>query len=296
MCSEEPQTEWRAVVGVGKEVCGNCDATLYGHVGDACPDCGHYRCPYLDSSRGDPCGATYETQKGMRLHHSLTHDFSYRDYADCNHCGDQFIKRENDQQFCSVDCSTARHEFRITKECPFCRDDFETRPCDNRTYCSTECFNESRIDREVRICPHCADDFETYPCREREFCSRKCFNKHGATGPTEYTCAFCADDFEDYNDRTYCSPLCAREDRKDRPEDIIERLHELFIEERHSVVGVSRRVPEMGTETIRSRLIEEGWYRKQQSLADQLRDEDVTSVDDIDFEAAKPGGAITQEQ
>lgn len=279
-------SEWRRVVGLAEETCG-CGATIEDRIGQACPWCDQFRCPYMDGPHTDPCGATFDTLAGMKRHHSHVHDRQFKTYRDCEECGQSYEVTYDDQRFCSHACANASQRKTETRHCKHCDEPFEARPCDDERYCSRDCGYAERRTRETKICPQCGDTFEAVPSREQTYCSRACCNKHGAAGPDKRECAFCGDTFETYDDQRYCSYLCSAESRADRPEDLTDRLHELFVEEGRSVAATSRRVPELGTERIRTRLTEEGWYEKGTSLARQMRREDVTSVEDIDFSEYK---------
>lgn len=279
-------SEWRRVVGLSEEDC-QCGATVTDRVGEECPECEQFRCPYMSGPHTDPCGETFDTLEGMKRHHWAVHDECFQKYRHCEYCGDEFPLDDPEQRFCSPDCANARWENKETRYCEWCDGTFDVIPSSDQSFCSPDCHNASRRKRLDRYCLRCGDHFQPIPSRDRDYCGRPCANKHRADGPEERYCQFCGDDFPTYVDQKYCSPTCSAEARADRPDDLTERLHALFVEEGRSVADTSRRVPELGTERIRNRLTEEGWYEKGMSLARQMRRDDVTSVEDIDFSETK---------
>ena len=102
---------------------------------------------------------------------------------ECTLCGKHYEKefyeynkalRMNQNDFyCSKECSQAHHSFKNSKGCHYCGG---PKKRDNK-YCSRECLNKNRMQHKKKIkCPVC--DIEFHPLSHRTVCcSRSCANK-----------------------------------------------------------------------------------------------------------------------
>ena len=109
------------------------------------------------------CGRDdFESKKGMRQHHALTHGESLvRETHTCNECGAEFEARSNvTGQYCSPECSNAaRRDDRVTVICDECGDEFAALPSQDRRFCSTDCATAYLQNRESVTCRQCGLTF-----------------------------------------------------------------------------------------------------------------------------------------
>jgi hypothetical protein len=99
------------------------------------------------SSECPTCGEDFETEMGMKVHHSSVHDESIAT---------------------------------TVIVCEFCNEEFEVADSEvsNRTYCSRKCNQKSQIDRNSKDCEFCGEKFEFIPSRSPVCCSKECSNRY----------------------------------------------------------------------------------------------------------------------
>lgn len=134
----------------------------------------------------------FETEKGMKIHHTLKHRESISGFEFvCDACGNTMYDEENKEQkyhFCDRDCydDWATKE-KITLVCNECSENFDVHECEShRKFCTDECYWDSLngitgedhprwVDRIEKVCNYCEEDFKVRPCEEyRQHCSREC--------------------------------------------------------------------------------------------------------------------------
>lgn len=146
------------------------------------------------------CGATFESRRGLGVHHSAAHD-ELLPNQECARCGDRF-HCDHERKYCSKACRDAAVSFagennpnyRGGKElatCEICGDEFEYYPSAKPgLYCETCVENESwRHERDIEgnrnprwsggrlelACDHCGATFERSRIHgEHVFCSDDC--------------------------------------------------------------------------------------------------------------------------
>jgi len=110
------------------------------HIDDAD---GRVPCPFCDRS--------FETQHGMRTHHTKVHDESLvEETRVCPNCRDDFeVPHWKEKKFCSQSCSNKfrGEEKRETRSCAWCGLSLETWPSWDTEY-HQECYFEATADRD----------------------------------------------------------------------------------------------------------------------------------------------------
>lgn len=146
------------------------------------------------------CGATFDTRRGLGVHHSAAHD-ELLPNRECHHCGDKFHS-EHERKYCSEACRGAAVSFagennrnyrggKETSTCEFCGDEFQYYPSAKPgLYCET-CVDTERWRHERDIegdrnprwsggrleleCDHCGATFGRSRIHgEHVFCSDDC--------------------------------------------------------------------------------------------------------------------------
>jgi len=119
------------------------------------------------------CGDTFDSQRGMRIHHSKIHGESISGFnKTCEQCGEEFTGRNRKNKYCSKNC---QHKSLIVDKwqtCENCEKQFEGN--DNRKFCSLKCSGESQRDRTITVCGNCDKKFEHCSGRNAKYCSNHC--------------------------------------------------------------------------------------------------------------------------
>jgi 5-methylcytosine-specific restriction endonuclease McrA len=133
--------------------------------------------------------------------------FNYK----CKSCGNEFMARQKNREYCSIGCKVAHKEYDHT--CSKCGNLFKSK-APNSEWCP-ECL--------MAICETCGKEFKLIAAGEtRKYCSPGCFHKSevGREAPNKkpfytLTCPICEIEFEVPERRKdkakYCSPKCLGE-------------------------------------------------------------------------------------
>lgn len=198
-----------------------------------------YECP--------DCGVAFHTRQSMANHHAQQHDGSEAGLTrECGVCGAEFTTCEGkDNQYCSRECGHKAQQKRVTLECEWCGEEFETTPsqADGKRFCGMDCKTDWFSDyftgenhpnykdnTLVKPCAHCGEVTETpeYAVEKRDhdrvYCSRECFNiwrsenvrgeDHPLYKDSEVECETCGDPFQKrpakvaVYDKHFCSRGC----------------------------------------------------------------------------------------
>lgn len=160
------------------------------------------------------CGRDdFESEHGVKTHHSVAHDEPLRETTECAHCGDEFQGRSGQSKYCSRDCASASRRDRVELVCESCGDTFtvQASQADYRVHCSQDCYSTAKSDQEWRTCAHCDDPFKVATHSDQEYCSVTCANHDRRNRVTE-TCVYCDDEFKKVpsSPQEYCSRDCVR--------------------------------------------------------------------------------------
>jgi len=100
------------------------------------------------------CGETFETERGVSVHHAKIHGVSIAgEQYTCDHCGETFQAQPTDErQFCSVECSAANKSERmdspfggerngVVLTCEWCGDEYRRAAAnaEGSRFCSRDC-------------------------------------------------------------------------------------------------------------------------------------------------------------
>lgn len=159
---------------------------------------------FMNTSECPTCGKPFESERGMRTHHSLAHGERIGATVQCANCGDEKVVKpaeaeRHERHFCSTECMSTwksenvepHNKSVIEKSCTQCGDRFEVSPSESdRRFCSQECYHEHNRETGARAgennarwkpdieleCDWCGSDFSIPPSREEtaRFCSRSC--------------------------------------------------------------------------------------------------------------------------
>lgn len=156
------------------------------------------------------CDETFDSTRGMRIHHKLQHGESLATTElECKQCGETYEElkvRAGRSNFCSKECrydwqgeqwegdNNPRSAEDVILECVRCGEEYEVIPAreGKSRFCSRECLHawmsENRSGEnshaweggEVELqCEECGSNFGVKPARidEARFCSRECKNQ-----------------------------------------------------------------------------------------------------------------------
>lgn len=171
-----------------------------------------------ESSDGDEvtcpsCGDTFESERGMKSHHTQVHGESLAKIERvCEECGEKYQTESgyaDQSRFCSRDCWNNWQEGRskpamqgknnpswkggkVTLECEWCGDSYKVdqHVSEESRFCSEECHGSWKSEHKsgkdapnwkggkvTLECDECGDEFKVIPSKatDRRFCSRGCF-------------------------------------------------------------------------------------------------------------------------
>lgn len=141
------------------------------------------------------CEREFDTQRGMRSHHSQTHGVRLGMVeVECDHCGGSVEKHKSDvgngKNYCNRECEgkakSDNKTYHLIKNCENCGDLF-MQPGGfihhTRKYCSHKCRTRARnkqVSKEHQ-CDYCGVDMQVQPNRlekrEHVFCGNACHSK-----------------------------------------------------------------------------------------------------------------------
>lgn len=143
------------------------------------------------------CGDAFESERGMKVHHKLSHGESIAGVeATCGFCGESFtassyqIQQSDGAVYCSRQCSQDAQRDRYSVPCSVCGKRVERRRCNinRKNFCSSECKSAGMsgdlsprwAGREVITCEVCGAEFEVKPSHKdtRICCSRECSKEY----------------------------------------------------------------------------------------------------------------------
>lgn len=129
------------------------------------------------------CGAAFDSQRGMKSHHTQAHGERLIDRTcELDGCDAPITSYASGQQYCSEGCSQeAKRENQVSVTCANCgNEEWIRRSWYERSqshYCSTDC-RTSAIDRVAVQCACCYKDLNIPPWQyersESNYCSRQC--------------------------------------------------------------------------------------------------------------------------
>jgi len=96
------------------------------------------------------CGESFDSERGMKVHHSRTHGETLRETKVCEYCGDEFSvynPHANVNRYCSRECKNEDQITRETRECQGCSRSYTVQPSSPVKYCCHSCYAESDHDR-----------------------------------------------------------------------------------------------------------------------------------------------------
>lgn len=146
-----------------------------------------------------------------------------KEKTNCKNCGKEFYYYKSDSKgiFCSKSCYGEYKDSKITINCEFCGEPFDTSR-NNRKYCSNECrFKHMKEKRNMVECYECGKKFHRKPFSEKRssknFCSRDCqMDYRERKTNIEIECDECGEKFirkksyltNNKNEHIFCSTGC----------------------------------------------------------------------------------------
>lgn len=154
------------------------------------------------------CDDSFNSIRGMKIHHALAHDESIAGVdVICEWCDDKFSvtkDREDSARFCSLKCrgewqsehirGENHHRYsRTTKDCEWCGESYEAQQyrADDARFCSLHCWahfygdknggSHRSVDPISKPCDHCGVELELLPFKldyfDHHFCDIDCRSK-----------------------------------------------------------------------------------------------------------------------
>lgn len=168
----------------------------------------------------ETCHRTFNSRKGMKIHHAKEHGERIVDTRECEECDGEYEPESDTQKYCSSGCRVESQREQVELTCPNCDDEFSVKPsaADDRTYCSMDCRSEHG--KISLTCDQCDETFTTYRSRSdtARFCSAACKRTYGNQASAQLTrdrvtltCEVCEAEFERKRSEARTARFCSYE-------------------------------------------------------------------------------------